>query len=194
MIEVNVILQDNDLDLAILVRKTGVFEDRGMIHISPDVPSVADEWKFKTYYIAIQDIQEDHSGPPLTAAPTEAKKMYGITRGNGGKVWLRGGLCNGSSGGVVVNYKGHAMAMHLLSASPSKASSLIKEEDRISGIKRTDEDRESESTNSIVNDHSSKCACYCQTAMWLLNILHRDEIPRWIACIALHMMHVYLYK
>ena len=161
MIKVNVRNHYDALDLVVLVRENGFFKDEGMIHIcgSHDIPTVADEYIFKTYYCAIQDIQEDHSGPPVTAAPTECKKMYGITRGHGGKVWFRGGLCSGSSGGVVVDHTGRAIGMHIASVSPSKDVAMIQAEDKLTGKKRSDDERQSESTNSIFTDHSSSQVC-----------------------------------
>ena len=161
MKEITVAGRDTDNDIVVLTVPSP-FSSGDVVSICPrdEITNVADECVFKTYYCAVEDITNEPTLPPLEAAPSESKKMFAVDNSENGHMWLRGGLCRGSSGGVVVNEQGHAVGMHIASSSSGLTVQNVKENDLAEGKKRRygdDGERSvhSDSIDSIANSHSS---------------------------------------
>ncbi len=116
---------DENVDDVAVLKLSGVnlFADKDMMHVCPAdcIPVVSDEAKFKTYYCPIADIANDDTFPSLEVAPSTWKTAFSIDRKVNGKMWIRDALCGGSSGGVVVDLLGRAVAVHSEAASSSKS-------------------------------------------------------------------------
>lgn len=118
-------------DVAVLMlSENRQFGENDMIHVCSvsDIPSVRDKMKLKTYYCPIGDVASDKYFPSLEASPSDWKPAYAIQHVDCGKMWMRNALCRGSSGGVVVDRQGRAVAMHCESMSSSKSLSTGFEE------------------------------------------------------------------
>ncbi len=114
---------DVDAVAVLMLAENRQFGENDMIHVCrvSDIPSVRDEIKFKTYYCPIDDVASDEDFPPLEASPSDWKPAYAIQHSDCGKMWMRNALCGGSSGGVVVDRQGRAVAIHCESMSSSKS-------------------------------------------------------------------------
>ncbi len=156
--EVTIFDYDESNDVVILSTNVA-FDPSSTLEICPftDIPTVAEECLFKTYFCPIDDIANESTYPPLCAGPTENKKMYAIENDVNGRMWLRGGLCGGSSGGVVVDRKGRAVGMHVASTSSGLTVENVKDLDRQNGKHRRDDDMSihSDSISSLANSHTS---------------------------------------
>jgi hypothetical protein len=108
----------NGIAVLTLFQQNYQFPDSEVLHICPkeEVPNVIEEQEFKTYYCPISDLVQDVTYPSLSITASEWKRAYSIQKGNNGKMWLKGGLAHGASGGVVVNKQGQAVAIHLRSS------------------------------------------------------------------------------
>lgn len=155
LISVKLLDFDKGNDVALLCSDK-VFPKDGLITIcrQNEITKVADECLFKTYYCPLDDIISQPSFPPLAASPSENKKMYAISDSH---MWLYGGLCGGSSGGVVVNRAGAAVGMHVASDSQALSVQDVKNNDAQEGkcLRRDDDSVYSESSYSCANSHSS---------------------------------------
>jgi hypothetical protein len=158
MQEVNVESKDEDHNIVVL-RASSKFKVEATVEICPTdkLSSVADELLFKTYYCAVDHIAKDSSLPPLAATPSESKKLFALKNEENGHLWLHGGLCGGSSGGVVVNQEGLAVGMHIASNSSGLTVQNVKENDAREGKKRRGDELSvhSDSIDSLANSHSS---------------------------------------
>lgn len=150
------------------------FPDDEVLKLCPreDIPNVPEEQEFRTLYCPVGDLAQDLSYPSLVVAASEWKKAYSIQKNNNGKMWLKGGLCFGASGGVVINKNGYAVAIHLkssVSTRPSKRSngnSTLALNDTSSGAVITLEDSscdsEDEEENQIemlsIQNYSQVCS------------------------------------
>ena len=157
--EVTVAEMDKDNDIVVLSAPPFESDDAVAICPADQIPDIKDECLFKTYYCAVEDIQCEPTFPPLEAAPSESKKLYALKNRDNGHLWLRGGLCGGASGGVVVNQQGLAVGMHIASSSSGLTVQNVKENDKREGKKRRGDDGEmsihSDSIDSLANSHSS---------------------------------------
>jgi hypothetical protein len=158
MKEVAVEKKDTDNGIVVLTASSP-FELDDTVPICPadKLTSVADECLFKTYYCAVEHIANDESHPPLAATPSESKKLFALKNCENGHLWLHGGLCGGSSGGVVVNQQGLAVGIHIASNSSGLTVQNVKENDVREGTKRRGDDMSvhSDSIDSLANSHSS---------------------------------------
>ena len=147
---------DNDIVVLTLIVSSQPFELDDTVPICPadKLTSVADECLFKTYYCAVEHIANDESHPPLAATPSESKKLFALKNCENGHLWLHGGLCGGSSGGVVVNQQGLAVGIHIASNSSGLTVPNVKENDVREGKKRRGDDM-SVHSDSLANSHSS---------------------------------------
>ena len=158
LIEVSESAHD-DHDVVILVVGTP-FAPEHVVDICPpsEITTIADECLFKTYYCPLDDICEEPEPPPLAPSPSDSQKMFAIKNSKNGMMWLRGGLCGGSSGGVVVNQGGRAVGMHIESNSSSLTVVGVVEADKKQGKRFRGEDDmsvHSDSISSIANSHGS---------------------------------------
>lgn len=142
--------------VAFTVQESFASQDAIEICPSTEITKVADECLFKTYYCPVDDIESDPSYPSLAPSPSEYKKMYAIKNSENGHMWLRGGLCGGSSGGVVVNQQGRAVGMHVESFNSCLTVKNVKEADSRDGKRARDEiSVHSDAISSIANSHGS---------------------------------------
>ena len=117
MLEVQVMECDEANDIAVLTT-SDAFTTRDAVALCPasGISDMKDECLFKTYFCAIEDIENESTFPPLQAALlSESKKLFALKNVENGHLWPRGGLCRGVSGGVVVNQQGLAVGMHVAS-------------------------------------------------------------------------------
>ena len=145
------------------------FGENDMIHVCQvsDIPCVCDENKFKTYYCPIDDVASDEDFPPLEASPSDWKPAYAIQNHDCGKMWMRNALCGGSSGGVVVDRLGRAIAIHCESMSSSKSLLTCVEEHVNANPGQTADmvSIHSDVLTSLGETHSSsqRCLILCQS-------------------------------
>jgi len=162
MIAVAVIDRDPDNDLAILEAQYK-FDENDMISLCPgtEIPNVLDEYLFKTYYCPLGDCVFDYKRPMLNIRVSEKKKMICLRRSSDGRIWFDGGLCNGSSGGAVVDMKGRVIAMHTESRSDIKTAADIQKDQLQSSKKRvlSKVDAVSEAYDSSAHSYSSSQYC-----------------------------------
>jgi hypothetical protein len=136
------------------------FSPSAVVEICPldAIPMVADECLFKTYYCPIEDITAEPTFHPLAPSASDNNKKNAIKNSENGHMWLRGGLCGGSSGGVVVNQDGRAVGMHCISSSSGLTVQNVKENDERNGkrARRPDDmSFHSDSISSLANSHAS---------------------------------------
>jgi hypothetical protein len=134
------------------------FSPSAVVEICPldAIPMVADECLFKTYYCPIDDMTLEPTFPPIAPTPSDNKKMYALQNSENGHMWLRGGLCGGSSGGVVVNQDGRAVGMHCMSSSSGLTVQNVQDNDKRDGKRaRDDMSVHSDSISSLADSHGS---------------------------------------
>ena len=78
----------------------------------------------------------DNERQMLNIQVSEKKKMTCLKKSSDGRVWFDRGLCNGSSGGAVVDMKGRVIAMHTESQRDIKTVADIQEDQLRCGKKR----------------------------------------------------------
>lgn len=169
---VDLVTFDADLDVAILSVSQRKFKENEMMKICPPnlLPNQENEPNLKVYYFAIADIESEPS-TPLNFASTEWKRMYAISETH---LYLRGGLCAGSSGGAVINGNGLAVAMHIESFNPSKSFTDIENEQLVT--KKGQYDMVIDSLDSLSNTHSSSQKCLLLSCKGLLAVFQNEHI------------------
>jgi len=176
LLEVSRVYEHRDLDVALIsVTRPGfTFDQKEMIPICPPehLPVSSEEPQFKTYYYAIDDVSME-TMTYLDFSYTEWKKMYMISRFH---LYLHGGLCGGSSGGLVINRAREAVAMHIESFNNSKSVQDISNEGGRSSSKSDLNSMISESLNSLHNTHSSTQKCVILSNEVLLEEFRRLSI------------------
>jgi hypothetical protein len=121
---------DSD-DIAILTIAPSKFETEEMVKVCPadEIPELCTTNDvFLTYYCPIDDLTMDSGSPPIAASGSDWKTTYAISKSLNGKMWMRGGLCGGSSGGLVINARWQAVAMHCESTNPVRSLKDITED------------------------------------------------------------------
>jgi hypothetical protein len=173
--KVSVVDYDTIMDVALLkIDSKYHIPIESTVEICPiaKLPKQSDEASLKTYYVPVEDMTPQLE-VPLCPSPSDWKRVYAISSKY---LFLPGGLCKGSSGGLVIDKAGLAVAMHIESISSSKSSTDILKEYRDSssrGKKNSHDKALSESSTSLANTHMSSQKCIILSSQELSQLISK---------------------